>query len=362
MISRFRFVGGVLAAVVLSPLAHAQAQLEWLGEAPLASASMQEVPGPWTEPSSVQAVAFDPLNRNQVATAYRNVYLPQAAVPINWTGSINGCTAGNTNVAHRQAVIDRVNFYRALAGVPGTVSLYGAAQATQTQAAALIFSASRTLTHTPSSGLACYSVDGYNGAGKSNIALGSGSNAAAGTAAVDLYMDDHGAGNSVVGHRRWILYPPQLKMDSGSIPWSPQWASNALYVLGAPGSRPPTPNGVAWPNRGYVPWQLLPARSNRWSFSWPGANFAGATVSMARDGQALAAPTRETIINGYGDNTLVWLPQGVSYTRPSQDVVYRVTISGITGGGAPASVSYTVSVIDPDAALPNTIFRQGFER
>ena len=359
--SPYRFVGGLLAAVVLSPLAQAQAQREWLGEAPIASASLQEIPGPWSAPYNAQAVAFDPLNRSQVATAYRNVYVPQAAVPISWTGSISGCAAGSTNVAHRQAVIDRVNFYRALAGVPGTVSLYGGAQATQTQAAALIFSASQTLSHTPSSGLACYSLDGYNGAGKSNIALGYGSNAAAGTSAVDLYMDDQGAGNYMVGHRRWILYPPQVKMDSGSIPWSPQWASNALYVLGSVGSRPPTPNGVAWPNRGYVPWQLLPIKSNRWSFSWPGANFANATVSMTRNGQALAAPTREVVANGYGDNTLVWLPQGVSYTRPTQDVVYQVTISGISGGGAPASVSYTVTVIDPDTALPNSIFRHGFE-
>lgn len=358
----FHFVGGVLAALVLSSSAHAQAQLEWLGEAPVASVGMQEIPGPWSAPYNPQAVVLDPFNRSQVANAYRNVYLPQAAVPINWSGSIGSCVRGSTNAAHRQAVIDRVNFYRALAGVPGTVSLYGGAQATQTQAAALIFSASQSLTHAPGSGLACYSVDGYTGAGKSNIALGYGSNAAAGTSAVDLYMDDHGAGNYPAGHRRWILFPPQVKMDSGSIPWSPQYASNALYVHGAAGSRPPTPNGVAWPNRGYVPWQLLPIRSNRWSFSWPGASFASATVSMTRNGQALAAPTREAIATGYGDNTLVWLPQSVSYTRPSQDVVYRVTISGISGGGAPATLSYTVTVIDPDVTVADRIFRHGFER
>ncbi len=216
------------------------------------------------------------------------------------------------------------------------------------------------LSHMPPNNWLCWTQAGYDGAGHSNIALGFGSDAAAGPGAVDLYMDDSGSNNTAAGHRRWVLYPPQAQMASGSIPYNPQWASNALWVLGAFGSRPPTPNGVAWPSRGYVPWQLLPANSNRWSFSWPNADFTNATVSMMRNGQALGAASYESVQNGYGDNTLVWLPQGVTYTQPAQDVTYHVTVSGISGGGAPPSVSYDVIVIDP-FVLTDEIFGNGFD-
>ena len=136
--------------------------------------------------------------------------------------------------------------------------------------------------------------------------------------------------------------------------------ANALWVFDGWGSRPPTPNGVAWPPRGYLPWQLLPAVSNRWSFSWKDANFANATVSMKRNGIALGVPSYEAIANGYGDNTLVWKPQGVTYVQPAADVTYRVTIAGISGGGAPSSIAYDVIVINP-YALSDVIFKNGFD-
>ena len=329
-----------------------------LGPAPRFDASLQ-VPR-LRGPAAPATVVIDPGNRNQVASAYQTIYLPQGNVPAGWNGNLAACSAGTTTTAYRQATIDRVNFYRALAGLPGNISLAGATPATDTQAAALIFSANQQLSHAPPSNWTCWTQAGSAGAGNSNIALGYGSNAAAGPGAIDLYMDDSGNGNTAAGHRRWVLYPPQSQMDSGSIPYNPQWAANALWVLSGWGARPPTPNGVAWPPRGYVPWQLLPSASNRWSFAWPNANFANARVSMTRNGTALGAPSYETIQDGYGDNTLVWDPQGVTYTQPAADVTYHVSISGISGGGAPASISYDVVVIDP-YVLGDEIFQNGFD-
>ena len=312
-------------------------------------------------PEAPASVVIDPQNRNQVASAYLSVFVPLAAVPSGWNGNVGNCIAGTTSAAYRQASIERVNFYRALAGLPGNIILLGGSEAADTQAAALVFSANQQLSHAPPDNWTCWTQAAYDGAGSSNIALGYGSNAAAGTGAVDLYMDDSGGGNTAAGHRRWILYPPQKKMDSGSIPYSPQWAANALWVLSGWGARPPTPNGVAWPPRGYVPWQLLPDQSNRWSFSWNGASFANATVSMTRNGVPLGVPAYEPIQNGYGDNTLVWKPQGVTYAQPAADVSYHVTISGISGGGAPPSVGYDVIVIDPSVSLGDPIFANGFD-
>lgn len=311
------------------------------------------------QPLGIATLSFDPQSRSQVALAYQNIYSPQAIVPMDWAGNVAACNAGSTTTAYRQATIDRVNYYRVQAGLPGTVSLFGGSQSTGTQQAALMFSANG-LSHDPPSNWACWTQAGHDAAGNSNIARGSGSNAAAGTGAVDLYMQENGNGNGVVGHRRWILFPPQEKMDSGSIPYNPQYAANALWVLGPFGTRPPTPSGIAWPSRGYLPWQLLPAVSKRWSFSWSGANFSNAVVSMTRNGAPLGVPAYEAIVNGYGDNTLVWIPQGVTYTQPAADVTYRVTIIGISGGGAPSAISYDVIVVDP-YNLDDVVFKNGFD-
>jgi len=102
-----------------------------------------------------------------------------------------------------------------------------------------------------------------------------------------------------------------------------------------------------------VPYQNLPSSSNRWSLSFPGASFASASVTMSGRNGAIAV-TQEPVMNGFGDNTLVWLPTGVSYAKPAADTTYNVTVSGLTGAGVPTTLSYAVTVIDPDAAPPPT--------
>ena len=347
------------AAMVLFPLAAVTAHAEtWLGDAPIAVVPRTE--GVVRASDGANAVVIDPHSRSSVAAAYQGVYLPEGNVPSGWNGNVAACNAGVDSAAYQAATIERVNFYRALAGLPGNITILGATEQTDTQAAALIFSANHALSHDPPSNWLCWTDAGHTGAGNSNIAAGFGNDAASGPGAIDLYMDDGGDNNTAAGHRRWVLYPPQAAMASGSIPYNPQWAANALWVFGDLGPRPSTPNGVSWPSQGYVPWQLLP-ESNRWSFSWNGANFGSATVSMTRDGVPLGAPTYEQIQNGYGDNTLVWHPQGVTISQPASDVTYHVVVSGISGGGAPSTIAYDVIVIDPFAAGGDRIFKSGFD-
>jgi hypothetical protein len=88
--------------------------------------------------------------------------------------------------------------------------------------------------------------------------------------------------------------------------------------------------------------------------SFPGASFASAAVTMTKNGSTMTLTIIEngTYDNrGYADNTLVWQPVGVGYTQPMQDVLYHVEITGIAGIGVPASISYTVRVIDPYEAI-----------
>jgi len=128
-------------------------------------------------------------------------------------------------------------------------------------------------------------------------------------------------------------------------------AANSLHVFGPSGSRPATPNGVAWPPAGFIPYQNLPSKSNRWSLSFPSADFSNATVAMSGPGGAIPV-TKEPLANGFGDNTIVFLPTGISYAQPAADTTYTITISNIGGAGVPPNIQYMVTVIDPASAPP----------
>jgi hypothetical protein len=214
---------------------------------------------------------------------------------------------------------------------------------TEIQAAALMMSANNALSHLPPMTWLCYSLDGANGAKESNLSLG-----VFGVKAVDGYMDDFGPGNTAVGHRRWVLYPPRAGMATGDTNGNAaNRPANSLYVFGPVlSTRPATPNGVAWPPAGFVPYQSLPATSNRWSFSYPGAGFAGASV-MVNGPSGPFSVTLEAVSDGFGDNTLVYLPAGFSYAKPAADTSYAIQISGMSGAGVPATIQYIVTVIDP---------------
>lgn len=319
-----------------------------LGEAPrLAPGELEAIA--LASPKDVPSIAFDPTVRSEVTDAFRDHYATQSMVLIEWSGNLKSCLEGATSERYREATIGRVNYFRAHAGLPSNIALYGGSEAAGTQKSALVSSANKELSHSPPSDWACWTQAAYEAAGRSNLALG-----IEGPDAINAYMDDYGTNNAAVGHRRWILYPPQILMDSGSIPSGSQTAANALWVIGGFGARPANTSGVAWPPRGFVPWQILPIRSNRWSFSWPGADFSRANIAMKRNGMTLAPPVKEAIANGYGDNTLVWRPDGVDYSKPGRDTLYTVTITGATGNGVPETISYEVVVIDPYTSLPDS--------
>ena len=299
----------------------------------------------WTpgtaNPSAVAGFVVDPLNRTDVLSFYNCIYPASEnyAANIAWTGSVAACVPGTTSAAFKDDVRRRINFYRALSALPADIT-FNATKSSKDQEAALMMSANTALSHTPPVGWLCYTANGAEAAGASNIALGS-----YGPAAVDGFMRDSGGGNQVVGHRRWFHYSRASVMGTGDIPGdgaSPR--SNAIWVIGD--FKPaPAPQFVAWPNRGFVPFPLMPAR---WSLSYPGANFGAATVTMTvGGGGAVSTPIVSNVDNGFGDNTIVWEPAGLPATI-SADVVCNVTVSGITGAGVPTSYNYSVTLFDPN--------------
>lgn len=292
-------------------------------------------------PAGEAAVA--PNDRAAVVNLYRTVYLASQSAAPGWTGNRNSCNAGTTTQAYADATLLRVNYYRAMAGLPGTVTLSNTWNG-KCQEAALMMSVAGQLSHAPGTNWACSTAGGREAAGRSNLALGS-----TGPGAIDLYMDDPGSGNTAAGHRRWILYPPTQWMGTGSIPSGDGWAAHALWVIGGAGTRPATPAWVAWPPSGFVPYQVLPRSSQRWSFSYPGASFSGARVFMQRAGTDVTL-TLEPMSQGYGDNTIVWVPQGVPTSIPASDLTYVVTVSNVVVSSQARLFTYQVTLIDPDTA------------
>jgi len=308
-----------------------------LAPAPRLEADMTPPPQPaFMTKAVVNVPAIDTSNMAAVSAAY-NLYYNVAMPPVGFTGSSAACNPGSVSLAFQEWTISRINFLRAMAGVPGNTTL-DSTQNGNEQAAALIMSANNMLSHAPASSMACWTQAGYNGASSSNLSLGV-------TDAVQIYMSEPGSGNAFVGHRRWLLHSAKSSFGHGQV--SDAGNANAMYVFQF-GSQASVPNGIAWPPRGYVPLALFPTQFTsvqRWSFGLPGANFAGANVSVTLNGSSVPVNVVSRTDNGYGDNTIVWeMPANHTVTAGT---TYTVSITGVSGA---ASTAYTYSIFPFDAA------------
>ncbi|MCG6860453.1 MAG: CAP domain-containing protein [Chromatiaceae bacterium] len=289
------------------------------------------------------------LSDRHLSRAFHNlIYTASEGTDMAWTGAVATCTPGTRSQAFKVAVLTRVQYFRAMAGVPSDTT-FNATYLSKAQEAALMMSANDDLDHSPPPTWDCYTADGAQAAGSSNLSYGN-----YGWNAVYSQMRDNGSGNGAAGHRRWILYPQTQEMGTGDIPSGGGYAStNALWVFDGNylGTRPTVRDTyVAWPPPGYVPYDVV---FPRWSFSYPGANFSGATVSMTKDGIPVPIVT-ETVVNGYGEPTIVWVPDGLnansystSWPQPAGDTTYTVTLGNISAGGGTIQETYDVTVFDP---------------
>jgi hypothetical protein len=312
----------------------------------LAGLLLASAPGllAWTpgtaSPLAADGFVVDPTNRTDVLAFYHTIHAASENYPANlaWTGSVAGGVAGTTGAAFKEDVRRRINFYRALSALPADIT-FDATKSGKDQEAALMFAANEALSHTPPTNWFYYTANGAEAADNSNIALGT-----YGPGSVDAYMRDDGGNNFVVGHRRWLHYSRAQVMGTGDVPAeSPYYDANAIWVIGD--FKPaPVPQFVAWPNRGFVPAGLVPAR---WSLSYPGANFAAATVTMTQGAVSVPTTIISNVDDGYGDNTLVWTPSGLPGSV-NADTSFQVTVSGISGAGVPTSYNYTVTLFDPN--------------
>ncbi len=336
-----------------------------LGPAPRVADPSELAPSVFPEPRAEAAAIINMNDRAAVVNAYNTRLVPALSVPSGWTGNLATCNAGTTSAAYEAATLQAINYFRAMAGLPDNITFNPTLNA-KDQQAALMMNAQGQLSHFPSPSFACYTADGAEAAGKSNIALG-----IAGASAVAGYIEDSGSNNTAVGHRRWLLYPPQAVMGTGSTTGLKQVViggqtfningGNAIWVIGNTTTRPTNPEFVAWPPAGFVPRQVAYPRwsfsLNRDAFSANAPNFAGATVTMTRNGQnvPLTLLPQDNSVNGtFGDFTIVWEPQGLNHFAGMPDTTYHVVISNVIVGGTARTFSYDVTVIDPATTVVPT--------
>ncbi|MFT5202347.1 MAG: hypothetical protein ACI9C1_001735 [Candidatus Aldehydirespiratoraceae bacterium] len=325
--------GAVLVAAVLTPIFAAV-------QAPIAAGASE---APW----------IDTNDRAAVVEAYVAEF-DRLEPASGYTGNPATCTPGTTSQEWRDSIVQRVNWYRAMAGV-GPVS-ERAAYSSATQQASTMMAAEGSLSHEPDAGWACHTSIGDAAAGSSNLALGIN-----GIRAIDAYIRDPGSNNHSVGHRRTLLYPQLLEVGSGDVDGGDGFhPANTLHVFDDNlwGTRPgvrESQDFVAWPPAGYVPAETT---WGRWSFSLPGADFSAASVTVTdslgviqvqvleriqgeNPGDRIA-PEPSIVWSVGGDTNSIQLPEPVD-----GDECYGVTVSGVRLSGATQpDYRYSSCVID----------------
>ena len=313
---------------------------------------------------STQLREVDSWDRATVVAAYTEEF-SRAEPEMLFTGSVSSCTAGSTNPEYRESVIQRVNWYRVMAGLR-PVSEH-AEYSRSNQQAAVMMSSNGTLSHYPDESWSCHTDDGQISAGTSALALG-----IAGVGAIDAYMADFGDSNLEVGHRRTILYPQTKLVGTGDVPGGGGFLpANTLQVFDSEvwSARPEVREDrgfVAWPPSGYVPAETV---WTRWSFSLPESDFSTANVAVeGPDGMIQTDVIARIQSNGRSapEASIVWHVNGSTDSVPftpvptnGQDDCYYVTISGVktNSGNDLAPFEYTTCLLDmslPGPGAPAT--------
>ena len=279
-------------------------------------------------------------SKQSIIDLYDSEYLGSATSNINWTGNISSCNAGTISTDAQEKTLQRINYFRKMAGLADDIT-FDVAKNEECQQAALVMHANGSLNHHPPTNWTCYSQAAYDGASSSNIASGS-----VCSNAINAYMRDNGSNNIAVGHRRWILYSKAKVMGHGATS-----SYDALGVIGSFANPDTLPEFIAWPPKGYVPAPLVYAR---WSFSIPGASFSNATISMVDNS---GSPVNVSVIftdnkksssenlklGSYGDNAIIWEPESLELGL--DDYSYHVKIENVLLGGETKTYEYDVVVI-----------------
>ena len=298
--------------------------------------------------ASAAPLVINTSDRAAVLSAFSTEF-NRAEPPMQWTGDIASCKPGTTSEKYQQSILQRANWYRAMAGVANVP--YLSELNAQQQASTLIQVATGSLSHYPPTSSPCWTQSGNDGAKSSNLAL-----VVHGVNAISAYVEDPGSKNTFVGHRWWLLHPMLKTVTSGDIPASAGKSSgNSLNVTSIYSSPPSAARDgfVAWPPPGYVPDDVVYPRWSVMAYGYGTVatpDFTNATVTVSGPDGPLSVS-----YDHKGSGRIVFTPSGFA-SAPIQvttDTTYSVNVSGVTGGSA-NSYSYQVIVTPFNRApVPN---------
>ena len=280
------------------------------------------------------AMAIDTSKKSEVRAAYKQLWRTADADRPRWIGgSVKKCLPGTLSGGSTNKQLGAINFARLLTGLtPLALDTDTVAQA---QAAAIMMTAKGAVNHYPPKSWPCWSQEGYDAAGMSNLYQGLRSESNADK--IESYLDDWGNINHAAGHRRWFLYPYLTAIGLGGTA-----TANVSYLFGQPfNDAAPNPDWVSWPAAGWFPSRLDPR--GRWSLSSGDdeADLSQATVRVTFDNARVRGLKVHPPEDSPGKPTLVWeMPD----TWPIHPVgKAKVSVSNLTIDGVPGqATSYTV--------------------
>lgn len=329
------FTSGSLAiASTLLALAPATASAGTTGTPPREPTASTRSALSGTPSAATLSAHLEPSSdRDAAQRLFYDTLLPLTDVPVGWTGSVAGCRAGTVSPAAHAAMLNAVNLFRSMVGLPSVTT--DASFDELAQQAALMMKAEDDLSHYPGPRWACHSAAGAQGAGRSNLYLG-----VTGADAIWGYMEDSGANNTEAGHRQWILDPLADRFGIGATD-----GSHALLVVAPrrPAPESPLPEWLPWPIAGASSVGLEPG--GRWSLGAtdPETSFDSAAITV----HGPTGPMTVTRNTGAGARSLVWQVKNLPDPEEMQhDATYRVAVTGLTRRGAALPpVEYSVTLV-----------------
>ena len=242
-----------------------------------------------------------------------------------WTGDVSTCDAGDVMPPGRDNALRLVNLYRWLAGLPQAT--LDSVRNSKAQQCALMMHANHSLSHNPPSSWSCYSQDGAQAAGSSNIAT------APCVEAVDMYMSDFG-NEDTMGHRRWIL-----SNSLGAIGIGSTSSYSCMWVVATGGHAAAA--WTAWPPAGIVPFELFRIQSLDdigWTVQSDSIDLSSAQVTVTLGGRTLPV-TVSNLPSGYGSWYAVRIVPQSWNTQAGN--TYHVSITNVS-----TPIDYDVQVVD----------------
>lgn len=246
-----------------------------------------------------------------------------------WSGSVETCDPGTISEEGHTNALRLYNLYRWLADLPPVVT--DPERDRLAQACALLMEANNQLSHDPPMSWECWTEDGAEGAGSSNITTGSS------VRSVDGYMIDPG-NETTIGHRRWILSNSLGPIGLGST----GDGASCMQNLGGEG-RAGKP-WMAWPAPGVLPLQATTLGRQAtldetgWTVQSDDIDLGSASITVTSDGTDM--PVSVTQLDDYYGSryALRFNPEG---WETEAGRTYAVSVEGIS-----TPISYEVSVVD----------------